>query len=185
MKPPTVSFRVSETDVRIDTGELLFPTLVLVFCAVYYVDTQGLPNRSMMYAGPLLYITALLAVITLFKQAVSIEQLSIKNKKLQKSKSARFIGWGTEEKKPFDKSRKEKSQRDGFGTSSAVGLGVLLTGYILSLYVVPFVVGTAGFLSGGLYILGERSLGRILAYSLGFTLLTWAVFAEWLLVPLP
>nr|WP_272494446.1 tripartite tricarboxylate transporter TctB family protein [Natronomonas aquatica] len=184
MKPPTISVRVSNTNVRIATGELLFPVLVLGFCAAYYIDTRGLPDRSMMYAGPLLYTTVLLAVVTVFKHAVSFDRQSIKRERGERNESTPFIGWGTDEETATDKLEK-KSRSTGFGTSSAVGLAVLLIGYLLSLYVVPFVVGTAGFLGCALYILGERRPARILIYSLGFTILTWGVFVEWLLVPLP
>ena len=181
INPPTVSFRVSNTDVRVDTGELLFPVLVLVFCAAYYVNTRGLPDRSMMYAEPLLYTTAVLAVTTVFGQSVSFKRS--KNGR-ERTEGDGFIGWG--ESKDESKADSEiRNPSDGFGVSSAVKIAVLLTGYVLSLYVVPFVVGTTVFLGSSLYVFGEHNPVRIAAYSVGFTVLTWAVFVEWLLVPLP
>lgn len=183
MEPPMVSFRISNVNVEIDTGELLFPTIVLLFCVAYYTDTRGLPDRSMMYAEPLLYTTAILAVITIVGQAVSVEQGS--ERKERGNRSDGFIGWRSigDQKSPDEPT--EENHPEGFGVSSAVGIGVLLIGYILSLYVVPFVVGTAGFLSGSLYVFGERSPMKIAVYSVGFTVVTWAIFIEWLFVPLP
>jgi hypothetical protein len=179
IEPPTVSFRISDVNVEIDTGELLFPTIVLLFCIAYYADTRGLPARSMMYAEPLLYTTAVLAVVTIVGQAVSVKQGARGHQ--HGNRFGGFIGWQSigGERSP------EEGQPKDFGVSSAVGVGVLLIGYLLSLYVVPFVVGTAGFLGGSLYVFGERSLMKIVIYSVGFTVLTWAVFVEWLFVPLP
>lgn len=72
--PPVVTLSAGSRTVDIDTGELLFPGLVLAFCLVYYWDTHALPDLSMLYAGPLLYTTAALAVVTLLGQAVSVDE---------------------------------------------------------------------------------------------------------------
>lgn len=186
MRPPTVSLRISNVDLRVDTGELLFPVLVLVFCTGYYMDTRGLPSRSLLYAEPLLYATTLLAVVTIFGQAISVSKRTGRAANGNTGAMSRFIGWGDPTTAdPADETVDQADSPEGFGLSSATGLVMLLTAYIASLYFVPFVVATAGFLAGAIYQFGERNPVRIVAYSVGFTLLVWIVFVDWLLVPLP
>ena len=171
---PVISFGVSDVDVTIDTGELLFPVFVLFFCAAYYTDTRGLPARSMIYAESLLYATVLLSMLTIFAHAISSDDAS------------QFISWGESiEKKNSNTLLDDDNEKNEFGIKSAVSIAVILIGYIISLYLLPFVIATVGFLSCCLYIFGERNPLRIVVYAVGFTALSWAIFIEWLLVPLP
>lgn len=188
---PTVTIDIRGTQVYVDVGELLFPMLVLLFCGAYYVDTRALPEDSMLYARPLLYVTVGLAVLTVFGQAVSVSRERSESAgdksgivgvlhgvgSLDHDDRDRVPRSGTPESKQESKSR--------FNVVSAGGLVILSAIYILSLYVAPFVVSTTGFLAVSLYLFGERDLTVIIVYSVGFTLLLWIVFIEWLLVPLP
>jgi len=197
---PTVRLRNHQFGVRIDTGELLFPVVVLVFCAAYYVQTRGLPAESMLYAGPLLYATAILAVVTIFGHAVSIDTDGDGDHGQPSSESARAVVWGAKSavaeqehpredgaSKEIEKSETDTAVEDtsNFGVRSAIGLVVLSTGYISSLYVAPFVIGTVVFLAATGYVFGERDYLRIVSYSAGLTLVLWLVFVNWLQVPLP
>lgn len=186
MRPPTVSLRISDVNLRVDLGELLFPVLVLAFCTGYYMDTRGLPSRSMLYAEPLLYATVLLAVVTVFGQAISISKRTGRAASDTTGEMSRFIGWGDPAAAdPADETVEQANRPEGFGLSSATGLVVLLTAYIASLYLLSFVVATGGFLAGAVYLFGERNPVRIAVYAVGFTLLIWVVFVDLLLVPLP
>lgn len=165
------SFQVGSLRVHINMGELLFPLLVLCFCAAYYFDSRNLPDESMLYAGPLLYATAAMAVVTVGGQAVSVDRSKDSSKIEKNSGRGSMMGWSSEK-----------------GTNSqitALAIGLIVTSYISSLYVVSFTAATPIFLAGSLYILGERSIIRLTAYSAGFTTAVWLVFVKWLLVPLP
>lgn len=196
---PTLTFRSRWSDVRIDTGELLFPGIVLLFCMGYYYDTRGLPEESLLYAGPLLYATALLAVVTIFGHAVSVAPSENEQSQAEDSQS---VVWGMEkiavEREHPQKDPAEETSASGqadngpendgpvfFSIRSGAVIALLTTIYIFSLYVIPFVLGTALFLALAVYLFGERSILRIAIYSLGFTTILWLIFINWLLVPLP
>jgi hypothetical protein len=180
---PVISFGVSDVDVNIDTGELLFPVFVLFFCAAYYTDTRGLPARSMIYAEPLLYATVLLSMLTISAHAVSFDK---KVKKGSSDDASPFISWGESiEKKKSNTPLDDENEKNEFGIKSAISIAVILIGYIISLYLLPFVIATVGFLLCCLYVFGERNPLRIVVYAVGFTALSWAIFIEWLFVPLP
>jgi hypothetical protein len=68
---------------------------------------------------------------------------------------------------------------------TALTFAFLIVSYVVSLYFVSFIITTPLFLALSLYVLGERSMTRVLMYSVGFTFVVWLVFVEWLLVPLP
>lgn len=237
LQPPTVTLPLGERKVRIDTGELLFPAIALVFCLAYYIDTRGLPDQSLMYAEPLLYVTVVLAVTTMLSYGITIDSGGELERESADSDSADDES-GTDdasEKKPTaDHTEERRTATDGtteangepldesivtdspdamstaetipqpeitegpevdedvepevsgdFTLRSSIGLAILSGGYILLLYVTSFVVSSILFLAAALYLLGERRPLRIVAYSVGFTLLVWGVFIQWLLVPLP
>lgn len=200
---PTIRLRNRRFGIRIDTGELLFPAIVLIFCAAYYAETRELPAESMLYAGPLLYATASLAVLTMLGHAVSINTGTDGDPNQPSSGSTRSVVWGVESAvaeqehpRAGDASSSIDSNRTGtdtkrirtesyFNVRSALALVVLAIGYVISLYFVPFVFGTALFLAAGAYLFGERNGIHIIGYSVGVTLLLWLVFINWLRIPLP
>lgn len=198
---PTITLQSSRFDIRIDTGELLLPTIVLVFCGAYYVDTRGLPAESMLYAGPLLYATTLLAIITIFGHAVSFEAESVDDPDKIGTGSDRSVVWGVEDtvakqEHPQKSSFPEDDGADApdepnvgpdpfFNSRSATLLVLLTAAYLCALYFVSFSVATAPFLATAVYLFGERRVVRVIIYSVGFTGLLWFVFVNWLRVPLP
>lgn len=229
LEPPTVTLPLGRRAVRVDTGELLFPGIALVFCVLYYADTRGLPEQSLLYAEPLLYATAILAVTTMVSHGFVIEErehqgppssaggdetpggpggdgpgdhtgdrttavdgatdpdgLSLDESSRVDSPEVMSTAKTTQ---PDATAAVEEEREQGaggrFDLRTASGLTVLSVGYILSLYVTTFVVSSMLFLAASLYLFGERRPLRILAYSVGFTLLVWGVFVQWLMVPLP
>lgn len=198
---PIIALRSRHFDVRIDTGELLFPVIVLVFCGVYYADTRGLPVESMLYAEPLLYATAFLAIITIFGHAVSFKTGSVNSSNENNIDSTRWVIWDVEStvveqeypqnsglSKNAGVKASDRSNVDldpNFNLRSATGLILLTAVYVLSLYFVPFTFATAPFLAATVYLFGERTYLRVIVYSIGFTVLLWFVFINWLQVPLP
>lgn len=160
--PPVVTLSAGSRTVDIDTGELLFPGLVLAFCLVYYWDTHALPDLSMLYAGPLLYTTAALAVVTLLGQAISVDE----------SMDERDPDSRTTSSEPF------------FSVRSAALLAVATAAYIVALDPIGFLPATIGYLALTLYLFGERSPLRLAVYSIGFAIVVWLVFIQWLMVPL-
>lgn len=160
--PPVVTIPVGSRTIDIDTGELLFPALVFAFCLFYYWDTRALPDLSMLYAGPLLYATVILAIITVVQQAVSVD--------------------GSFDRKEYDS--EAETNDPVFTARNAAFLVVLTTAYVLVLDLVGFLAATIVFLASVLYLFGERSPLAIVVYALGFALVTWLVFVQWLMVPL-
>lgn len=187
----------------VDTGELLFPAIVLGFCSAYFVETRGLPSESMLFAGPLLYATAFLAIITIFGHAVSIrtDGRTVANQTSPTSDGS--IVWGVEDQVAKQKHPKKDTPvetgdeipnttnqfdsaiDDYFNIYSASILFVLSTGYVMSLYFLPFIIVTVPFLATSVYLFGERNIRIIVLYSIGFSLLLWIVFINWLQVPFP
>ncbi|TKR25469.1 tripartite tricarboxylate transporter TctB family protein [Natronomonas salsuginis] len=202
---PTITLRNRRFDLHIDTGELLFPLLVLLFCSAYFLETRGLPNESLLYADPLLYATAVVAVVTIGGHAVSIDTGADGEPTRSRSESRRSVVWGVESAvaerehpqgrtdAPAEKhgdsdaspASKEATEKSHFNVRSSIGLLLLSTGYVLALYVVPFALATAPFLAAAVILFGERNRLRVIAYSVGCTLLLWLVFIFWLRVPLP
>lgn len=172
--PPVVSVSAGSRTLEIDTGELLFPGLVLAFCLVYYWDTHTLPDLSMLYAGPLLYITAALAVVTVFQQAVSIGGSG------DRGDSGLETTMVATDPDPASGSTSEDRI---FTVRNAVLLVVLTTVYIVVLEPIGFLIATVGYLAITLYLFGEESLFVLTLYSIGFSFLLWFVFIEWLGVP--
>lgn len=172
--PPVVSVSAGSRTLEIHTGELLFPGLVLVFCLVYYWDTYTLPDLSMLYAGPLLYITAALAVVTVFQQAVSIDGSGDRGESGLKT---------TMVATDPDPAPGSTSEDRIFTVRNAVLLVVLTTVYIVVLEPIGFLIATVGYLAVTLYLFGEESLFVLTLYSIGFSFLLWFVFIEWLGVP--
>jgi hypothetical protein len=198
---PTIILRNHRFNLRIDTGELLFPVIVFTFCIAYYVETRGLPAESMLYAGPLLYATASLSVITMFGHAISVDT-GAGNEPTFSSSDSHSVVWGVEgtvaekehpqnDAQPAVSDRSDKQPPQGktdaaphFNVRSAIGLVVLVAVYIFALYLVPFVFATVPFLAAAVYLFGERDVLRIVVYSIGFALLLRFVFINWLEVPL-
>lgn len=195
---PVVDINTGGINIRIDIGELLFPIAAFIFCVAYFIETRGLPDQSLLYADPLLYTTALLAVVTGLGHALSINRRRVRHRDDQrqvrpedtKGTAGRRVEQSPEGESPKPKDHREifqggQSPEDHFTVASATGLIVLTTGYIASLYFVPFVAATAVFLAASVVLFGERNPLKILTYSGGFTLLLWLTFVNWLRVPLP
>ncbi|MDG5818563.1 tripartite tricarboxylate transporter TctB family protein [Natronococcus sp. A-GB7] len=175
--PPTVTMSTGSRTLEIDTGELLFPGLVLAFCLFYYWDTRALPELSMLYAGPLLYTTIALAVVTVAVQAVSVGG----------GDDPRGGGDGGVESAAaaFDPdSDPEADEEAVFTVRSAAVLIVLTAGYIVALEPIGFLAATVAFLAATLYLFGERNPLALAGYSLGFAIGVWLVFVQWLMIPL-
>lgn len=201
---PVLDVSAGGTNIRVDVGELLFPTAAFLFCVAYFLETRGLPDQSLQYADPLLYATALLAVLTGLGHALSITRPSASHEAgspddrdaMMSSDAGGAAGAPAEQepslkdgsKKPEDYReipQTEESQREHFTVAAASGLVVLTGAYFASLYLVPFVAATPVFLAATVVLFGERRPLNVLVYSGGFTLLLWLTFISWLRVPLP
>lgn len=194
MIPKRVSFSLLSRHITVKLDELLFPCIVLVTVLLYYLDTRGLPDQSMIYAGPLLYITTILAVITILQHSI----------KFGKPSGPLTDGIGEAEgavvenadEQPSEAEnvdeQDEPSDSDSFFTrkNTALFVGVTIL-YIIGLNflssfltTVTFVGLTAAFLGAVLFLYGERNILALIAYSVVFSVLIWAVFINWLEVPL-
>lgn len=199
MLPDNISLGLDDRRITIDVGELLFPTLVLIVCGLYYVDTRGLPDQSMLYAGPVLYITALLAVVTIVQHAISLED---RNEQIADGIGERPVGAALDDERLEDPDEphgdpdepQESDAASGsphFNRRSSAALAAITTAYItvitqLSEFVTDavFVGLSAAFLGSLLFLFGERQWTRLIAYSVGFAVLIWGVFVSWLRVPI-
>jgi putative tricarboxylic transport membrane protein len=174
--PPTVTMSTGSRTLEIDTGELLFPGLVLAFCLFYYWDTRALPELSMLYAGPLLYITIALAVVTVAVQAVSVGDGDGHDDGDGGVESAAAA---------FDPDTDPEADEEAvFTVRSAAVLIALTVGYIVALEPIGFLAATVAFLAATLYLFGERNPLALAGYSLGFAIGVWLVFVQWLMIPL-
>ncbi|AEH37077.1 tripartite tricarboxylate transporter TctB family protein [Halopiger xanaduensis] len=191
--PPVLTFSAGDRTLEIDTGELLFPGLVLAFCLFYYWDTRALPDLSMLYAGPLLYATTALAVITLVQQAVSLDgspdedgdglwtATAITDPKPETGTESEP---GTASETTADRDAEATATDSPFTVRNAALLIGLTTAYVVVLEPVGFLIATVAYLAATLYLFGEESLFVLTFYSIGFAFLLWIVFIQWLRVPL-
>lgn len=171
--PPTVTMSTGSRTFEIDTGELLFPGLVLAFCLFYYWDTRAHPELSMLYAGPLLYTTIALAVVTVAVQAVSVGDGDDPDG-----------GDGGVESAAAAFDPDTDADESVFTVRSAAVLIALTIGYIVALEPIGFLAATVAFLAATLYLFGERNPLALAGYSLGFAIVVWLVFVQWLMIPL-
>lgn len=191
--PPVLTLSAGDRTLEIDTGELLFPGLVLAFCLFYYWDTRALPDLSMLYAGPLLYATTALAVITLVQQAVSLDGSPDEDgEDLGTATAITDPEPETGSKSDPETASETTADRDAEATATdsiftvrnAALLVGLTTAYVVALEPVGFLIATAAYLAATLYLFGEESLFVLTFYSIGFSFLLWIVFIQWLRVPL-
>lgn len=173
--PPTVTMSTGSRTLEVDTGELLFPGLVLAFCLFYYWDTRALPELSMLYAGPLLYITIALAVVTVAVQAFSVDGDDPDDGDGGVESAAAAFDPDTDP---------EADEEAVFTVRSAAILIVLTAGYIVALEPIGFLAATVAFLAATLYLFGERNPLALAGYPLGFAIGVWLVFVQWLMIPL-
>ena len=169
------SVGIGNRNLVVEPGELLLPAIVLLFSAYYYIDTYALPERSTIYAHPILYFTVALAVMVVVTHGVTLEKKSVDELQEERS-STDAEGMGENEDQPSD---------SAFTKRTAVGLVVLSFAYYLLLPIIGFIPVTAGFAAGALYLFGERNWLFLALYSIGFTLLVWGVFVQWLRIPIP
>ncbi len=173
--PPTMTMSTGSRTLEVDTGELLFPGLVLAFCLFYYWDTRALPELSMLYAGPLLYITIALAVVTVVVQAVSVGD----------GDDPGGDGGVESAAAAFDPDTDPGADGEAvFTVRSAAVLIALTAVYIVALEPIGFLAATVAFLAATLYLFGERNPLALAGYSLGFAIGVWFVFVQWLMIPL-
>ncbi|ARS88346.1 tripartite tricarboxylate transporter TctB family protein [Natrarchaeobaculum aegyptiacum] len=183
IRPPTVTVSLGPRTVDVDTGELLFPVLVLAFCLYYWWDTIGLPDLSMLYAGPLLYATAALAVLTILLQAVSVDDGTERSRE-PTATHAPEPEPGPHADSEEDAALEAADRESPFTVRNAIALVALTAGYIVALEPVGFLAATVVFLATTLFLFGERNPVAIAAYSIGFAFVVWLVFVYWLMVPL-
>ena len=185
MIPKNPSFNVLSKNVTLRLGELVFPGIVLVTAALYYMGTRGLPDRSMIYAGPLMYATAGLAVITILQHAVVLEE-------------SRADGAEARDVQPDITTEPTSDEQEETGGSDPHFNRVTATIYVVAtiVYIVGgaffssfltpaiFIGLTSVFLGAVLVVFGERRVSRVVVYSVGFSLFIYGIFVSWLEVPL-
>jgi putative tricarboxylic transport membrane protein len=181
-------FSVLGREVTVNPGETLLPAIVLIGCGIYYGGTRGLPDQSMVYAGPLLYGTAALAVITLVQHTFSIgEEDDVAECPAQVSEERTASSATDAAARTTDKLRDDTepdSENRHFNRYTAAGLVVLSFGYVFSLGMLRFILPTAVFLAALVTLFGERRPTYIATYSVVLTIVTWTVFVYWLNIPL-
>lgn len=156
-------FSVQGYNLRINLRELVFPLVTLAFCGVYFIDTRDLPPRSLLYAKPILYGTVFFAVAVIAIFGVQINP----NETDQSSSTSSMSGFSSDE----------------WETGTVLQILLLTGGYLVGMRI-QFVVATFLFLGGTLYVLGERDVRILVAYSSFLTAVVYAVFVLWLRVPL-
>lgn len=157
--------RIGGHTVAVASGELVFPTLALVFCGIYYVDVRDLPQQSVLYAGPLVLFTAALALAVFVVYAVRIDPDMVTSDSTRSDGMVGFTG------------------TDDLLIGRALSVLALTVTYLLIMNV-QFAFATVLFLAACLYALGERNGRVIVAYSIGLTGVLYGVFVLWLEIPL-
>ncbi|TKX82256.1 tripartite tricarboxylate transporter TctB family protein [Halorubrum sp. SD626R] len=148
---------------KINAKELIFPFLVLIFCGAYYVDTRGLPDRSVLYAEPILYTTVLFALAVIFDFGVQFNP----NGTDQGESVSSMTGVTT----------------DKWRSKNALYVILLTSAYLVGMRI-QFTLATFLFLGGTLYTLGEQNRQVLILYSTVLTAIIYAVFVFWLRIPL-
>lgn len=194
MIPKRISVDVLDRRITLKLGELLFPGIVVAVVVLYYVDTMDLPSRSLLYAGPLMYATLVLAIITVFQHGFI----------LGKPTEARTDGAGEVKNAQIDDGNSQMSDEqlqdesdDGSNSdpyfnrrSATLYVAVtmvyvlILTSFSSYLTTVIFIGLTSVFLGAVLVTFGERRVSRLIPYTIGFSVLIWGIFISWLEVPL-
>lgn len=154
---------IGDRTLKIDLKELAFPLVVLAFCGLYYTDTRGLPDRSLLYADPILYGTTLFALAVIAVFAVRIDPDDTGDDRSTGS----MTGFAS----------------DSWQTRTVVTIVLLTGGYLVAIRV-QFAAATVLFLGGALYALGERDPRILVAYPVVLTAVIYTVFVLWLNIPL-
>ncbi|RBI58532.1 tripartite tricarboxylate transporter TctB family protein [halophilic archaeon] len=170
------SISIGDRNLTLDLGELLFPSLVLAFSIYYFYNTNTLPRQSMLYANPILFITVAFAIFVTLVHGVKIER-----EKAEVTKNDQLSTSAVE----ATKQEEEQSDSPYFTKRTASALVIMSFAYFLLLPMAGFMPVTAAFISGTLYLFGERNWIYLALYSAGFTILVWSVFIVWLKIPLP
>lgn len=193
MIPECITTEIFDKKIRISLGELLLPGIVLTAVIIYFLETRGLPDRSLTYANPLLYVTAGLAIITIMQHAIT----SVSHPETV-ADGVGEIDTPVSEPDAEQPEIKDQSVIDednpssdsNFGRQSAVLYISITLAYVICITVfsrdltsTSFVGLTSVFLGSLLMLFGERRVTRVVVYSVGFSLLIWGVFINWLKVP--
>lgn len=148
---------------KINVKQLIFPFIALIFSGVYYVDTRGLPDRSLLYAEPILYATVLFALAVIVTFGV---QANTNGPNPSESMSS-LTGISSDE----------------WRSKKALYIVLLIIAYLVGMRV-QFALATFLFLGITLYILGEQNKRILVGYSAVLTSVIYAVFVLWLRIPL-
>ncbi|EMA37578.1 tripartite tricarboxylate transporter TctB family protein [Halococcus hamelinensis] len=181
------SFSLLDREVVVDPGEAILPVVVLIGCGIYYGGTRSLPSQSMVYAGPLLYGTAALAVITFAQHSLTIGQKTGEATPPTQTSEGQTVTSATDAAEATAESgtgTEPESNNKYFNRYTAAGLVVLSAGYVFSLEILGFIFPTVGFLAALVTLFGERRPIYITTYSVALTAVTWAIFIYWLNIPL-
>ncbi|PSP75191.1 tripartite tricarboxylate transporter TctB family protein [Halobacteriales archaeon QS_3_64_16] len=194
---PELAFGAGGYRIALDPGEALFPGLVALFGAYYYLDTRGLPGQSVLYAHPLLYVTLALALLVVAFHIVDIEPEERDDTASSESGDSDVKGGSTERKgesramsavEAADRdaeSRDERTDTDRyFNRHTAAGLVVASVAYFQLVQLLGFLLPSVAFCGVVLYMFGERNFSALVGYSIGFSAVVYAVFGYWLNVPI-
>lgn len=201
---PELAFGAGGYRIALDPGEALFPSLVALFGAYYYLDTQGLPDRSVLYAQPLLYVTLALAVLVAAVHVVDVESARTGNTAPRKGGDADSDARTERDATDREDVGQEKGRAisaveaaDGdaengeeradtnrhFNRYTAAGLVVASVAYFQLVQLLGFLLPSIAFCGVVLYMFGERNPLALVGYSVGFSAVVYAVFGYWLNVP--
>lgn len=156
--------RTKRYTIEVNVVELVVPTFALLLSIYYFFDTRDLPERSMLYAEPLLLVTVILSIIV-----ISLFGIEFDTKDTTDSES--------------------KNSMVGYINNRSVNyedpvLILLLTVGYLALFPITFEIATFVYLFSSLYVLGERNLQVLPLYALVLTITIFVVFKWWLNIPL-
>lgn len=184
--PKRFSYNVFGRTVTVKLGELVLPVIAIVVSALYYIDTRGLPDQSLIYAEPVLYVTAALAVVTIVQHAITVgedEEVMTDGAGEMTDGVADHAAQG----ELLDEQDTDTSSSH-FNRKTSTIYVVITTGYVIALNTLfmsslVFMGLSAAFLAATLVLFGERRWTRIVVYSAGFAVVVWAVFVSWLKIP--
>lgn len=187
--PKQLSYNVFGRTITVKLGELVLPVIAIVATGLYYIDTRGLPDQSLMYAEPVLYVTAALAVVTIIQHAITFGE----DEELM-TDGAGEVADGVADPASQgelldDQDTDTETSSSHFNRKTSALFVVLTIGYVTALNTLfmsslVFMALSAVFLGATLVLFGERRWTMIVAYSVGFAVVVWAVFVYWLKIPL-
>ena len=147
---------------RFMVSNYLFAIIALVFTIMYWASARTLPAASGTWSNVLLMLLVPLFIWNFINSVIEFRK-TVRSDKPESEKWNCTLGL----------------------SKSKIVVVIVALVYVLMLPILGFVIATLIFLAGLAFFLGIRKPIRIIAFSVVYTVVLYAIFVEWLSVALP